>query len=41
MENEILHACYQLWNGVEIPKVGLGTWLIRDEAVAQRSGLGL
>ncbi len=35
MENEILHACYQLWNGVEIPKVGLGTWLIRDEAVAQ------
>ena len=35
MENEILHACYRLWNGVEIPKVGLGTWLIRDEAVAQ------
>jgi len=43
MENEILHACYRLWNGVEIPKVGLGTWLVRDDAVAQavRSAVAL
>jgi diketogulonate reductase-like aldo/keto reductase len=27
----ILQECFTLSNGVEIPKLGLGTWLISDE----------
>ena len=31
----ILEEKYTLWNGVEIPKLGLGTWFISDSDVAQ------
>ncbi len=31
----ILHETYTLPNGLEIPKLGLGTWFIDDEAAAQ------
>lgn len=31
----ILHETYTLNNGIEIPKLGLGTWLIANEQVAQ------
>ncbi|MBX2925701.1 MAG: aldo/keto reductase [Chitinophagaceae bacterium] len=31
----ILKESYTLLNGVEIPKIGLGTWFISDETVAQ------
>jgi diketogulonate reductase-like aldo/keto reductase len=31
----ILEETYTLANGVEIPKLGLGTWLISNEAVVQ------
>lgn len=31
----ILEEKYRLSNGVEIPKLGLGTWLIRNEDVAE------
>lgn len=31
----ILNEKYTLSNGVEIPKIGLGTWFISDETVAQ------
>jgi len=31
----ILHDTYTLPNGVEIPKLGLGTWMIPNETVAQ------
>ena len=31
----ILNEMYQLSNGVKIPKLGLGTWEIPDEAAAQ------
>jgi len=31
----ILNETYPLSNGVEIPKIGLGTWFISDETVAQ------
>ncbi|MCB0194741.1 MAG: aldo/keto reductase [Anaerolineae bacterium] len=31
----ILEEKYTLWNGVEIPKLGLGTWFISDTDVAQ------
>ncbi|MDJ1466905.1 aldo/keto reductase [Cytophagaceae bacterium DM2B3-1] len=31
----ILQETYTLYNGVQIPKLGLGTWLINNEAVVQ------
>lgn len=31
----ILEEKYTLWNGVEIPKLGLGTWFISDSDVVQ------
>ncbi|AEW01116.1 aldo/keto reductase [Niastella koreensis GR20-10] len=31
----ILEESYTLSNGVEIPKLGLGTWFINDKDVAQ------
>ena len=31
----ILNEKFQLSNGVEIPKIGLGTWEIKDEVAAQ------
>lgn len=31
----IINESYTLSNGVEIPKLGLGTWMIDDENVAQ------
>jgi len=31
----ILHDKYTLSNGVEIPKIGLGTWLISDNDAGQ------
>ena len=31
----ILEETYTLWNGVEIPKIGLGTWLISNDDVVQ------
>ena len=31
----ILNETYTLANGVEIPRIGLGTWMISDEAVEQ------
>jgi diketogulonate reductase-like aldo/keto reductase len=31
----ILDETFTLSNGVAIPKLGLGTWLIKDHAVAQ------
>lgn len=31
----ILQDTYTLRNGIEIPKVGPGTWFIRDKDVAQ------
>lgn len=33
--NEIMESAYTLANGVKIPKLGLGTWFIPDEQVAQ------
>ena len=35
MSNKILSESYVLSNGVEIPKLGLGTWLIDDDKAAQ------
>lgn len=32
---KIFEECYTLSNGVKIPKMGLGTWFIPDETVAQ------
>lgn len=32
---KIFEECYTLSNGVKIPKMGLGTWFISDETVAQ------
>ena len=34
----ILHETYTLTNGVEIPKLGLGTWMVTDEDVEQAVG---
>lgn len=31
----VLNEMYTLSNGVEIPKLGLGTWMIDDERVVQ------
>ena len=31
----ILNETYTLSNGVEIPKIGLGTWFIDDDVAAQ------
>ena len=31
----ILEETYTLSNGIEIPKLGLGTWFIKDEDAAQ------
>lgn len=31
----ITNENYKLANGVEIPKIGLGTWLLNDEQTAQ------
>ena len=31
----MLNECYELNNGVKIPKLGLGTWLINNEKVAE------
>lgn len=40
----ILNEYYTLENGVKIPKLGLGTWFIKDgdvpEAVKQAAGIG-
>ena len=35
MSNKILNESYQLPHGVEIPKLGLGTWMIDDDKVAE------
>ena len=35
MSNKILSESYVLSNGVEIPKLGLGTWLIDEDKAAQ------
>lgn len=35
MSKRILNESYVLSNGVEIPKLGLGTWMIDDDKVAQ------
>ncbi len=32
----ILEETYTLSNGVDIPKLGLGTWFIDDDDAAQR-----
>ncbi len=34
----ILQETYTLSNGVRIPKVGLGTWLIPDDKVTEVAG---
>jgi diketogulonate reductase-like aldo/keto reductase len=31
----ILNETFKLWNGIEIPKIGLGTWLISNDDVIQ------
>jgi diketogulonate reductase-like aldo/keto reductase len=35
LKNMILEAKYKLSNGLEIPKLGLGTWFISNDAVIQ------
>ena len=39
----VLNETYTLSNGLSIPKVGLGTWLIPDEEVASavKSAIGV
>ena len=36
----ILDETYTLSNGVEIPKLGLGTWFITDDVAAQAGSVG-
>ena len=33
-ENAMIHNVLTLNNGIEIPQLGLGTWFIRDDIVA-------
>ena len=35
MKNSILSENYMLSNGVKIPKLGLGTWMIDDDKAAE------
>lgn len=37
----ILNEKYTLSNGVEIPKLGLGTWMIPDEQTDESDGTRL
>lgn len=35
MDNKILSESFMLSNGVRIPKLGLGTWMIDDDKAAE------
>ena len=35
MDNKILSESFMLSNGVKIPKLGLGTWMIDDDKAVE------